>query len=87
MKRSKIEKAKINKLFNAGFSLLIQYLSRVNLVSLSLVVPRSIFNCQLFQYRNLNIFVSKGEIMDFQMLDNTRTVDNCLLTLTIKEKY
>ena len=39
-----------------------------------------------YQYRNLNILVSKGEIMDFQMHDNTRTVDHCLITLIIEEK-
>ena len=39
-----------------------------------------------FQDRNLNILVNKGEIMDFQMHDNTRTVDHCLITLIIEEK-
>ena len=39
-----------------------------------------------FQDRNLNILVNKGEKLDFQMHDNTRTVDHCLLTLIIKEK-
>ena len=39
-----------------------------------------------YQYRNLNILVSEGEIMDFQMHDNTRTVDHCLITLIIEEK-
>ena len=39
-----------------------------------------------YQYRNLNILVSEGEIMDFQMHDNTRTVDHCLITLIVEEK-
>ena len=39
-----------------------------------------------YQYQNLNTFVSKGEIMDFQIYDNTRTVDHCLITLIIEEK-
>ena len=39
-----------------------------------------------FQDRNLDILVNKGENLDFQMHDNTRTVDHCLLTLIIEEK-
>ena len=39
-----------------------------------------------FQDRNLNILVNKGEKLYFQMHDNTRTVDHCLLTLIIEEK-
>ena len=39
-----------------------------------------------FQDRNLNILVSKGERLDFQIHDNTRTVDHCLITLIIEEK-
>ena len=39
-----------------------------------------------YQDRNLNILVNKGESLDFQMHDNTRTVDHCLITLIIEEK-
>ena len=39
-----------------------------------------------FQDRNLNILVNKGERLDFQMHDNSRTVDHCLITLIIEEK-
>ena len=39
-----------------------------------------------FQDRNLNIVVNKGERLDFQMHDNTRTVDHCLITLIIEGK-
>ena len=39
-----------------------------------------------YQDRNLNILVNKGERLDFQMHDNTRTVDHCLITLIIEEK-
>ena len=39
-----------------------------------------------YQDRNLNILVNKGERLDFQMHDNTRTVDHCLITSIIEEK-